>query len=449
MARLALAFFADDFTGATDALASLATAGLRTRLFLEASTAAEQSRTGEWDAIGVAGMTRALDPIQLDAQWRPALQALVSCQPEFIHYKVCSTFDSSPHVGSIGRAIDIAFESLQPNYVPLMVAAPSLGRYCAFGNLFARLGAGADGVIHRLDRLPTMREHPVTPMDESDLRIHLSKQTEKTVGLFSVLDLALEPAEASARLNITTSSGTEVVLFDGVYDEHLAAAGRFFVGSATPGRPMFIVGSSGASTAVAMEWSRLGRFTPRLVWDTPLKGGPLLVASGSRSTITREQINRAVERGFAVLRVSTSALIDAARKADECKRIVQTACGLVKEGRHIIVDAAQESVDAERFRNSSGSPHCSSKSIGSALGEIVRSILRETTGVRVCFAGGDTSSYAARALGIESLEMLAPLAPGAPLCTVHSCDPTLDGCEIIFKGGQVGSPDFLLAAAEA
>ena len=51
-------------------------------------------------------------------------------------------------------------------------------------------------------------------------------------------------------------------------------------------------------------------------------------------------------------------------------------------------------------------------------------------------------------MGIESLEMLAPLAAGAPLCTVHAPDPALDGCEIIFKGGQVGGPDFLLAASE-
>jgi len=30
---------------------------------------------------------------------------------------------------------------------------------------------------------------------------------------------------------------------------------------------------------------------------------------------------------------------------------------------------------------------------------------------RVCIAGGDTSGYAARAMGIKALEMIAPLTP--------------------------------------
>jgi uncharacterized protein YgbK (DUF1537 family) len=38
--------------------------------------------------------------------------------------------------------------------------------------------------------------------------------------------------------------------------------------------------------------------------------------------------------------------------------------------------------------------------------------------------------------------MIAPLTPGAPLCRVYAPGSPLDGCEIIFKGGQVGAENY-------
>ncbi len=73
--------------------------------------------------------------------------------------------------------------------VPLLVAAPVLDRYCMFGNLFARMGIGSNGKIYRLDRHPSMSKHPVTPANESDLRLHLEKQTTKKTGLIDILQL--------------------------------------------------------------------------------------------------------------------------------------------------------------------------------------------------------------------------------------------------------------------
>ena len=87
------------------------------------------------------------------------------------HYKVCSTFDSAPHVGSIGKAIDLAAPVLGGDWHPLLVAAPPIHRYQLFGNLFATV----DGVGYRLDRHPTVSRHPTTPMDEADVRVHLAQ----------------------------------------------------------------------------------------------------------------------------------------------------------------------------------------------------------------------------------------------------------------------------------
>ena len=100
----------------------------------------------------------------------PVFRALEELKAPVTHYKICSTLDSSPTVGSIGRAIDLAAPILgSGRWRPVgavIVGAPPIGRYQAFGNLFA---VAADGVRYRLDRHPGMRRHPVTPMDESDV----------------------------------------------------------------------------------------------------------------------------------------------------------------------------------------------------------------------------------------------------------------------------------------
>ena len=77
-----------------------------------------------------------------------------------------------------------------------------------------------------------------------------------------------------------------------------------------------------------------------------------------------------------------------------------------------------------------------------AQGRVTRSAVEQTGVRRVVFAGGDTSSYAARALGIEALEMIAPLAPGAPLCRAFAPGSPVDRLEVNFKGGQVGGADY-------
>ena len=179
MSRLLIAFYGDDFTGSTDALEQLTLAGIRTALFIQPPTPAQLKRFPNLQAIGVAGMTRAMTPPEMEKELRPALRNLKKLGARHVHYKVCSTFDSSPEIGSIGRVIDIASKIFPAPFVPVLAAAPALGRFTIFGTHFARYGIGSTGAIYRLDRHPSISRHPVTPMTEADLRLHLAKQTKK------------------------------------------------------------------------------------------------------------------------------------------------------------------------------------------------------------------------------------------------------------------------------
>ncbi|MDI1250424.1 MAG: four-carbon acid sugar kinase family protein, partial [Lacunisphaera sp.] len=385
------------------------------------------------DAIGVAGLTRSLAPAEMETVLRPAFAALRTLGPRHVHYKVCSTFDSSPAVGSIGRAIDVGAESFGNRPVPLLVAAPALGRYCAFGQLYARYGIGSAGAIYRLDRHPAISRHPVTPMTEADLRVHLGQQTAKRIGLLDVLDLERPPAGSVAALAALIAAGQEVILFDGLNDSHLLRAGALIDGLAG-GTPLFSVGSSGIEAALTAHWAESGRASPpdepssttaqRGRFALPGPAAPLLGVSGSCSPVTAGQIDWALAHGFTGIRF-------------EGEGSTATAVATLQSGRHVVVYTS---------RGEAGAPVAATV-LGSQLGRLARTAVAQAGVTRLVVAGGDTSSYAGRALGIESLEMLAPLAPGAPLCRAFAPGSPADGMEINFKGGQVGAPDYFGAVA--
>jgi hypothetical protein len=64
----------------------------------------------------------------------------------------------------------------------------------------------------------------------------------------------------------------------------------------------------------------------------------------------------------------------------------------------------------------------------------------ETGGV---YPEATPQSYAARAMGIEAVEMKAPLCPGRPLCKAYAPGSPIDGLEIIVKGGRSAPKIFL------
>ncbi|HXS69332.1 MAG TPA: four-carbon acid sugar kinase family protein, partial [Candidatus Polarisedimenticolia bacterium] len=300
MSKLLLAFYGDDFTGSTDALEQLTLAGVRTALFIEAPSRARLKQFPGLQAIGVAGTARSLAPAAMRQELMPALKKLKSLGVRHVHYKVCSTFDSSPEIGSIGCVLDVAGKIFRAPFVPLLVAAPALGRYTIFGTHFARYGIGSSGRIHRLDRHPSISHHPVTPMTEADLRMHLAKQTKKTIALFDILQVALPEQAARAALNEILAEKPDVVLFDAIYHEQLARIGSLIDGFASEKRPMFSIGSSGIEAALTACWNEPQRQAgKRLAGTLAPPATQILVGSGSCSPVTKKQIAWAVKNRFA------------------------------------------------------------------------------------------------------------------------------------------------------
>jgi len=433
-----LAYYGDDFTGSTDVLEALTASGVATVLFTEPPSQELLARFPHVRALGIAGNSRAMSPDEMEQALPVAFASLVEHRPAIVHYKVCSTFDSSPRVGSIGRAIDIGHRVFQNRFVPLVVGAPSLQRFCVFGNLFAR--SGLDSPAYRLDRHPTMRHHPVTPMTEADLRVHLAHQTNRPIELFDVLMLDRDPAAWEA-----TPADGDVVLFDTLTSEHLATIGRLiWEAQAREQKPLFVAGSSGIEYALTSHWQ-----TTNLVSQnkrdaaSPQPVDRALVMSGSCSPVTDRQIAWALAHGFAEVPLDTTRLLQSSQHEAALAEIAELVVAQFDAGRSVIVHTSR-GPDDDRIAATQQfvPPGLTSRSLGGILGRILGEVLRSRTVARVAITGGDTSGYVAREIGIDALEMAGPLAPGAPLCVAHSRRPEIDGVEFTFKGGQVGHDDF-------
>jgi 3-oxoisoapionate kinase len=419
-----LAYYGDDFTGSTDTLATLARGGLRAMLFLGVPTAQQLRDAGPLEALGIAGAARSMAPDAMRTELAPVARFLATLQVPVMHYKTCSTFDSAPHVGSIGVAVAELRKATRNPLVAIVGGQPSLGRYCVFANLFAATESG--GTVVRIDRHPTMRDHPVTPMHESDLRRHLARQGLARVASFCCTYYEGLPAAQDAALACLVADRPDAVLFDIARAGHLAFVGRMMWQQAQ-NLPLLMVGPSGATQALLAHWddAAASESNPSHQQVTPADG-PVFVLAGSRSPITARQVGAAVS--YAHEPLDAQRLL--ARDSTYANAWIDRVASQLRAGHHVLASTAEVGDAAdERVAPDLLAVQC---------GQLLARLLRKTPVRRVGIAGGDTSSHAMQALDIWGLAYAGLLAPGVAVCRAHSDSSALHGMEFMLKGGQMG-----------
>jgi uncharacterized protein YgbK (DUF1537 family) len=436
-----LAYCGDDFTGSTDVMEAFTAAGVTTVLFLAPPGPEWIERFAHMRCIGLATTARGQSPVWMDAHLPDAYARLAAFGAPVLQYKVCSTFDSSPTVGSIGRAVDLGVAATGGHWSPMVVGAPRLRRWQAFGNLFA---ATADGTPYRLDRHPTMSRHPVTPMHEADLRRHLAAQTGRRVELIDLV--AAKSGQGAERRDALLAPDAPIVLIDVVDEDTLAEAGRLVWEGRGDG--VFSASSSGLQYALAAWWRACG-WLPAVPSLPVAPAVPAIaVVSGSCSPGTAAQIAWAGRNGFATERVDLARALPAPTRDAEIERVTGIAVDALRAGRSPVVYSAAGPDDPavtgfDALAAGAGLARTdAARVVGDVLAEIMRRLLDRAAPTRVVVAGGDSSGAVASALDIAALSIAAGLSPGAPLCRAWSARPERDGLEIVLKGGQMGGDDF-------
>ncbi|WP_202964605.1 four-carbon acid sugar kinase family protein [Inquilinus limosus] len=405
-----VSWYGDDFTGAAAVMEVLTFGGVPSVLFLDLPTPQRLAAFAGYRGIGIAGVARSKDPAWMDLHLPPVFEALAGLGAPIAQYKICSTLDSAPEVGSIGKALDLAVPALGGAWHPFVVAAPAIGRWQCFGNLFATFG----GTAHRLDRHPTMSRHPVTPMHEADIRRHLGRQTDRAFGLVDLTDLRSGRGEAALEREI--ASGAEIVAFDVVDEADLAAIGGLIWRNR--GDRLFAIGSQGLEYALLAYWRRAELIAPSPPVPSAGAVDHVAVVSGSCAPQTAAQIAHALERGFRPVPVDARHAVDAAAWAGEIGRAVEVALAAIGAGRDPLLFTARGPDDPavaalnNALAASGADPAAVNERIGTGLGTALKQVLRRARLKRGIIAGGDTSGYGASVLGIHALTALAPTVPG-------------------------------------
>ena len=323
--QLKLSFYGDDITGSTDAMEALVLAGVSTVLFLESPTIERvREKFPHTQAVGLAGMSRTMTPDEMDATLPGAFTSLKDLGVPVTHYKVCSTFNSSPEIGSIGRATEIGMDVFKSAIVPVAVGAPKLKRFVVFGNHFATL----EEQTYRLDRHPVMSKHPITPMDESDLRLHLARQTDKRIGLIDVRHLDGSDADVNSYLQKLISGGTEIVIIDTLSRAHLKKVGRLLWDLGRQNQT-FVVGSSGVEFALTAFWRDENLLPLPQGISVSWSGRQIVAISGSASPWTASQIKWALENGFQGIRMDSLRLVDTKSQKIERTKLIDQAIQII------------------------------------------------------------------------------------------------------------------------
>lgn len=437
-----VAWYGDDFTGSSAVMEALTFAGLPSVLFFNLPTQAQLQKFPNVKGVGIASTARTQSPKWMEEHLPFALKTLSELSNGIVHYKVCTTMDSSPEIGSIGKAIEVGATTLNTNCVPILIAAPQMQRYQCFGNLFAGIGDN----VYRIDRHPVMSRHPVTPILEADVAKHLELQTDQ-VAFHSIHIDQLHNSEIALEQYLPEpNESISGITIDCVDEMSEAAAGALIWNGRKQNR--FVVGSQGVEYALIRHFKNQGQLDAAPAFTGIGRADRTVIVSGSVSPITAQQIDWSRDNNFDCIQFDAAAVCG--NKNDlkrEVEKVFNAALKAIDEGKDPLIYSVNGPDDllVARFYNAveqSGlDPSAANQRVGEALGEILIRVIDETDIRRIVVSGGDTSGYATQKLDLFALTALSPTIPGAAIFRTHA-ENRFDGLELALKGGQMGTTDY-------
>lgn len=414
-----LGCIADDLTGASDLALMLAREGLRTiqtigvpREGLDLSAA---------DAVVVALKSRTIPPQQAIDQSLAAATALRKAGASHLFFKYCSTFDSTDE-GNIGPVTEALLAFTGSDFTLACPAFPANGRTIYKGHLFV------NGVpLHE----SSMKDHPLTPMRDSNLVRILQRQTELSVGLVPYEDVEPGPDALRSAFARERAAGHRVVIVDAVSDTHLRS-----IGMAAADFPL-ITGGSGVAMGLpaAYRQDAASASAPRgASFDAP-DGRPIILA-GSCSSATQGQVKAAIDAGVPALRLDPMQL---ASKDVTAQTALDWLAAQQTNGPVLIYSTSTPD-DVQAVQGKLGRMNAG-EIVEKTLADIARA-LPALGFTRIIVAGGETSGAVVNALDVQALTIGPEIDPGVPWTR------SLGGADLALalKSGNFGAPDFFLKA---
>ena len=412
----------DDFTGSTDLASMLVRGGMRTiqTIGVPALPLAE-----EVDAVVVALKSRTLPAKEAVVESLAALAWLRHQGCRQFYFKYCSTFDSTAH-GNIGPVTDALMEALAElpgaGFTIACPAFPENGRTIFRGHLFT-----GDVLLSESG----MRDHPLTPMTDSNLVRVLQAQTRQKVGLIRYDTVANGVPAIRDRIALLRRQGFAIAIVDAIADADLVR-----IASASADLPLITAGS-GIGLGLAQHYRNAGLLRGAAEASTiPALDGHSAILSGSCSVTTNAQVAN-WQQSRPAFRIDPLQL---ARDHNVVAEALEWAGPLLQHGP-VMVYSSGDATSVKAVQTVLGIENAG-QMVEAALAQIARGLV--ALGVqKLIVAGGETSGAVVQALQISALRIGPMIDPGVPWTEVSGGGPHL---ALALKSGNFGAVDFFTKA---
>jgi uncharacterized protein YgbK (DUF1537 family) len=413
MSHLHIGCVADDFTGATDMASFLVKGGLNTEI-VDGIPSIDWRPATNTQAVVIALKSRT-------APVKSAVEQSLQCfdwlynqlQAKQLFFKYCSTFDSTDE-GNIGPVIDQVLAKLHLKNVIISPALPVNGRTVYLGHLFV------NGVLLENS---SMKNHPLTPMRQSNLMQLIEQQGSGKAFNLSHQMLSLPTADIDKQIN-------ELDDYQYLVVDHFNDMQADTIAKACANHP-FLSGSSGLAEPIAKLHAQSSK---RPVLNSLYSGNaPTLILAGSCSVATREQI-KLFKKHYACFQIEPNKLISGETNEQSILQWIAT-----QKNQPCLVYSSQapDTINAMQSFATQNLASLIEKTFAQIATQSVQNGVK-----RLIVAGGETSGAITQALELSSFNVGASIAPGVPIIQSRDNPDLL----LALKSGNFGGPSFFLDA---
>jgi uncharacterized protein YgbK (DUF1537 family) len=412
-----LGCIADDFTGATDLASMLARSGVNVSLRIGVPLSTPEN-TAEIEVIALK--TRSISASKAIEESLSALKWLKEAGAKKYFFKYCSTFDSTAE-GNIGPVSEALMNELKVDQTIYCPAFPENGRSIYMGNLF---------VGQKLLSESSMKDHPLTPMNDSNLMRLLSAQVSRRVGLADRIVVNSGVNSLKEKLISLKENDVPHVIVDAVADTDLDT-----IASACQDMD-YITGGSALAMPLAEFYKASGKISANdnSFMNKKLNTGSIIL-SGSCSEMTIIQVKNFIQRGAAAFQLDP---IDLAENG--VKKVLDWLSSQ-DFTKNIIIYATSDPDTVKKVQAELG-VDMAGKIVEQGLSECA--IAARELGIKnFIIAGGETSGAITKALNVRQLDIGIEIAPGVPWTFSGKRNNQI---ALSLKSGNFGSEEFFTEA---
>ncbi|WP_166368418.1 3-oxo-tetronate kinase [Psychromonas sp. SA13A] len=413
-----LGVIADDFTGATDIAGFLVENGMRT---IQVNGVPATSTDINADAVVVSLKSRSCPSQQAIDDSVAALKWLQAQGCQQFYFKYCSTFDSTAK-GNIGPVTDALLDQLGEDFTIVCPALPVNGRTVFNGHLF---------VLGQLLSESGMRNHPVTPMTNSNLMQLMDAQSKGETGLIDYQNIEQGADHIVSGFEQLKAQGKRYAVVDAFNATHLDEIGK------AVSSLKLITGGSGLAVGIANNWAEhLQDQSEAKKAGYPAKA-PTVIFSGSCSVMTNKQVEdyKAKAPHFAI--DIEDCLHKKEYSTQVCDWVINQSTGPLAPIVYATADAKALQLIQQKY-----GAEVSSQAVENFFSKLA--IKLQAQGItNFIVAGGETSGVVTQSLQVDSFHIGPQITPGVPW--VKAVNQNLS---LALKSGNFGDQTFFTKAQE-